>query len=417
MAYSPTTTNATFEYDKNNQLEVAVLSITKTADGSLPIDIISIYENILIYEDMFQGAISARLIIRDQSSLISSLPIVGGEKIKIKYKTASYAQYVELDFVVYKVGQPEIANGPENITVSQLFLCSPEVFWAANNDISKGYEGSYADIITALIRESGTTKSITVGDSAANGLNTFVCPMWNIFTAIKWCASRANPASLSPMFFWETSSGYVFKSLDDIYNSTPYKKIYIQDRNQAVNMTSDQVFNTCYRYEVMESNDKLKQFSDFAFGNSTYVLDLTNKQISKVDHSYVKDVFNTQKIHLDSFPVSDDAVSFRNKSDFILMKTDHSEISDFTSKSTISLMDNTRLMVQVPGDSNMCAGDILNVDIPIKVGLSIGKNLYTSGKFLVRSIKHSLQKATYVQTLELSKDSFATALTAASTAL
>ena len=86
MAYSPTTTNATFEYDKNNQLEVAVLSITKTADGSLPIDIISIYENILIYEDMFQGAISARLIIRDQSSLISSLPIVGGEKIKIKYK-------------------------------------------------------------------------------------------------------------------------------------------------------------------------------------------------------------------------------------------------------------------------------------------------------------------------------------------
>ena len=408
MAASSTSTNSTFEYDKNNQLEVAILTITKTAPGSPAIDITSIYENILIYEDIFQGAMSARMIIRDQSTLAASLPIVGGETVQLKFRTPSFTNFKTLNFVVYKVGERGLPNSSENISINELFLCSPEIYWAANNDISKAYQGNYADIITALINESGTTKTVDMGNSIPTGITNFVCPMWNIFTAIKWCASRANPQSLAPMFFWETTNGYVFKALDEMYGATPYKTLYLQDRTQALNTTSDKVFNTCYALEYPPSNDKLKQFSVGAFGNNTYVLDLTNKQLSKVGHSYINDVFNTQNIHIDKYPVSDDAISYRDKSDYVIMRPDHSEISDFTSKSTISLMDNTRIMIQTPGDSNMCAGDIIYLSVPIKVGLSMGNDAYISGDFLVRTIKHSLQKVSYVQTLELTKDSFAT---------
>jgi hypothetical protein len=402
-------TNPVVEYDKNSQLEVKTLTITKAANGSTPVDITSLYENILIYEDIFQTAISARLIFADQVSLISSFPIVGGEKISIEFRTPCYTSFVKLDFIVYQVGDRDVPNSSENLQMNQLFLCTPEVWWAANNDISAGYAGPYSDIIAAMLKETGTTKTLT--NEATTGINNFVAPMWNVFEAIKWCASRSNSQSLSPLFFWESTTGFFFESLKNMYDNAAYKRIYIEDRTPyGADTSSDKVFNAVYSYDFPKSNDKLKQFSKGAFGNDTFVLDITNKQITKNTKSYFNDVFTTQNIHIEGFPISDDAISLRHKTDFVLKKTDSSELSDYTKKATIALMDNVRILVSVPGDSNLRAGMTIWLEIPARVELSIGKDEYVSGKWLVRSIKHNIHKQTYSQVLELTKDSFAKAV-------
>ena len=397
--------NSVFQYDKNYQLEVATLTITKSASGSIPIDISSIYENILIYEDIFQTSISARLIIRDQVSLVSSLPIVGGEKISLKFRTPSFTNFISLDFIVYKVGEREIQNSSENIQINQLYLCTPEMWWAANNDISAGYTGPYSDIISALLKETSTTKTFT--PEASTGINNFVCPMWDTFTAIKWCASRSNSQSLSPMFFWESTNGYAFKSLKVMYDIAAYKSIYIEDRGTfGADATSEKSFNAVYSFEYPESNNKLKQFSAGVYGGDSFVLDITNKQITKSPKSYINDVFTKQDIHINGFPINDSASTIRNKTGFINKRNDQSDLSGFTKNATIALMDNSRILVTIPGDSNIHSGDTIWMDVPMKVGLSIGKDPLISGKWLVRSVKHNIQKNSYSQVLELTTDSF-----------
>ena len=196
-------------------------------------------------------------------------------------------------------------------------------------------------------------------------------------------------------------------SLKVMYDTASYKSLYIEDRGTAgADATSDKVFNSVYSFEFPESNNKLKQFSDGVFASNSYILDQTTKQITKSSKSYIDDVFVQGDVHINGFPVSDDALSIRNKFWLVKKRNDQSELSGFTKNATISLMDNTRLLVTVPGDSNLHAGDTIWLAFPMKVGLSIGQDPFISGKWLVRSCKTNIKKSTFSQVLELTSDSF-----------
>ena len=390
-------------YDRNSQIELQMLTIKHHSEDKI-LDILPIMEQFVIYDDFLQPSISAKLVIRDQINLVGTLPIVGGEVVAIKYRTPIHDEVISLEFMVYKTEDREIPNGAENIQMNQLLLCTPEVWFSANVDAVSSYTGSYSDIIDRMLKEIGTKKPLLKEDSI--GIVDYVAPTINYFAAMKFCASRANSNTRSPMFFWETTKGYRFKSLKELYRAAQFKFIYIEDRGVSGEDTDpEKTFNTVYSYDYRAGNNRLKQFSQNAFGSDGINIDPINARMVKNNNSYDK-MFNENDIKLNKFPLNDDAKDIRKTQSFTIFKNDQSHLNDFIKGAANVFMDNNRIYVNLPGDSNMQSGDVVWLDVPSKSALSIDKELHTSGKWFVRSIKHLINKVTYSIVCELTRDSF-----------
>lgn len=390
-------------YDRNHQVDIIELILKK---GSKSVDITPLMDQFIIFEDIFQTSLTARLIFRDQVNLVGTFPIVSGETISFKYRTPIYNEIVSLEMVVYKVGERGIGNNSENIQINQLFLCTPETWWAANNHISAAYKGTYTDIISKIINETGSKKKFIDKEDSV-GIVEFVAPAtFNVFQAVKFATGRSNTKTASPMFFWETPHGFHLRSLKEIYRETQRKNLYIEDRSIAgVDKDADKVFNTCFSFEYLESNDRLSQYNANAFGADNFTVDIPNARIFKMTNTY-NDLFHKHDIKLNKYPLNDDSKSINNDIDYIPYRKDLSHNGTYNRRSTLALMDNLKLNVQIPGDSQFKVGDIVWLQIPAKVGLDIGVEEHSSGKWLARSIKHLITKTTYTMTCELTKDSF-----------
>lgn len=397
------TSTAASLYDSNNQIEIQTLTLKKPT-GTVVLDISAIMQQIIIYEDMFQASLSADLFIADQVNLVGTFPIIGGETVSITYKTPFYTDVISLDFIIYGVGDRGINNDTGNIQVSHLKLCTPEIWWAANNDSSAGYTGTYSDIIARIIQSTGTKKKFLNQESSVGVVN-YVGPSCNIFASIKFCASRANTQMQSPMFFWESPAGYNLRSLKEAYRADYSKYIYLGARNQADQGDADRLFNTAYDFDYEEGNNRLKQYTAGAFGATNFTVDLNNKTLSKTVNTY-DDVFNAKDIKLNKYPISDPMKASRSLTGYIPWRADQSHNSAYVRKANLSMMDNLKMMVNIPGDTALKAGDVVWLEVPSRSGLGVDSEKFSSGKWLLRSIKHLITKQTYSMTCELTKDSF-----------
>lgn len=397
-------TNSTpaVNYDTQKQVDIQTLTLKKPNSATV-LDISSILTQFIIYEDLFQGPLSGTLIITDQVNLVGTFPIVGGETVSITFKTPFYQDTVSLDFIIYKVGDRGVTNSPENVQVSILHLCTPEVWFAANNDASAGYQGTYSDIVTRLLGTLGTSKKFDKEDSV--GIVTYVAPSNTTFQAMKFCASRANSQTQSPMFFWETLQGYKMKSLKTLYRADYNKILYISPRNMVDQSDPEKLFNTVYDFDFDENNNRLEQYNVGAFGAVNFTLDLTNKRLSKTTNSY-NDVFTTADIKLDKFPLNDPMKDKRSLTQYMPWRADGSHLTAFNRKATLSMMDNYKLKVNIPGDSALQVGDVVWLDIPSRSGLGVDTEKLSSGKWFLRSMKHLITKSTYSIIGEITKDSF-----------
>lgn len=389
-------------YDKNNQIELLELTLEKK---SKKFDLVQVMEQFILYEDIFQPYMTARLLIRDQVNFVGELPVVGGEQVTIRYRTPVYNEATTLKFIVYKVGERGINNTTENIQMNQLFLCTPEAWKEANQGICSSFKGTYTNIIRDLLKEVDTKKKMDFEESV--GIVDYVAPaVFPVSKSIKFCASRANSRSMSPMLFWETPTGFNFKSLKELYRATYNKYVYIEDRAVAgADRDANKTFNTAYRFEILESNDRLKQYVKNAFGADNYMVDHTNARILKVSNSY-DELFGKYDIKLNKFPLNDDNKSPKPNIDYIPYTADMGHLSSFNRKASFLFMDNQSVICDIPGDSQLAVGSVIWMEIPSKVGLSLGIEEYSSGKWLLRSAKHLITKTTYTMTCELTKDAF-----------
>lgn len=390
-------------YDKSNQLDLVELTLKKP-NSNTTLDVISLLDQFIIFEDMFESSISARMIFRDQLNLVGSLPIVGGEEINLKYKSTIHPDIISLDFIVYEIGERGIENSSENIQINQLMLCTPEVWKASNTQVASAYTGTYSDIIHKIVNELGSKKKFEREESV--GIVNYAAPTINAFKAIKFCSTRANSKTSSPMFFWETCHGYHFRSLKETYRAAHDKFIYIEDRSVVgADRDANKAFNTVFNIEYMKTNNRLDQYTANAFGADNYMVDQTNRRILKQRNSY-EDIFHKQDIKLNKFALNDPMKDVRANESYISYRPDLSHLSAFNRMANLTMMNNMQAMVSIPGDSKLKAGDIVWMEIPAKVGLNIGTEALSSGKWLVRSLKHLITKTTYTTICELTKDSF-----------
>lgn len=399
--------NAEVGYSQYNQVEITAVSLFrdgwKTEDY---IDLRSLVQEISIFEDMFSPTITASIFILDALNVVDEMPIIGGERILLQFKTPSMEEMISQEFVIYKVTKRTVEPRQNNYQSYGLLLCTPDRYKDSNTDISRTFKGSYTDIITQVLNIIKSPKPLDAEQSA--GINSFISPYWSPLKICAFAAKRAIGESFEPFFFYEDLDGYKFKSSKTIYKQEPVNKYFIgMEQSKGENTSPNNGFTAITNWEIIDGNDRLDQNADGLFGAKVFQYNMQNKTMTLNNYDYTQ-MFDTDvAVKIEKYPLYDD-VKDRTKTQFIFERFDKSHLGAYYRKMMFGMLSAYGLRVSVRGDSTLRVGQIIELDIPSAraSGADPKMEQVTSGRWLITSLKHMIRKDEYNIILELSKDSY-----------
>ena len=127
------------------------------ANGDKPLEIKQLVQNIEYVEAVALPYVSATIVIVDSAGLISSLPIMGSEKVIINVKTNARDEVTEYIMRIWKVGNRYTQQNKQAYTLG---LVSEEVINNETVRMSAPLVGNPESIAIKLVNELGSTKTI-----------------------------------------------------------------------------------------------------------------------------------------------------------------------------------------------------------------------------------------------------------------
>ena len=214
------------------------IDIFSTKDPNKSVSVVNGTIQVMYYESLLQDTIVATVLFTDtgdaidEKSAVEGLPIVASEKVLLKIRDNND---VQLDLTLYNDNSSSVGDqttkGAVNLTlVSKEFLLNDKV------SVNKRLDGKISDSVKTLLTEFLETEKDVSDIEESNNLN-MTPKNWKPIYTINWLSKHAAPTSVTPIgktagyFFFETSEGYKFKSIDTllsqekkksiIYNETP----------------------------------------------------------------------------------------------------------------------------------------------------------------------------------------------------
>jgi hypothetical protein len=196
--------------------------------------------NLKYYESILQDSVRASVIFVDSGNsidgktVIEGLPLVGQEKVSLKF-TDNNEKTLDLTLYVNKVSP--IAN-ETNKSMVQIDLASKEYIMNEKVRLNKRFDGRISVSINTILTDKkylGTDKKCDIEETAND--YSFIGNNRKPYYAMNWLSKKAvpnlpdAPGNTAGYFFYETSEGFKFKSIDTllgqksiksiIYNQTP----------------------------------------------------------------------------------------------------------------------------------------------------------------------------------------------------
>ena len=175
------------------------------------------------FESIFNPNVAASIVLTATSQMVTDLPIRGTEKVEFTLTHPSgepieFKEELGTHWVIDGVEEPSTSSTQEMIL---LRLTTPENVKQelVNNRLTLRYDPSIAINVhvEGILSNLGTLKEFDI-EKTANSYG-FYGNYWRPFKAIYWLAKRATATGggdRAGFLFWETKSGYHFKSIDTI---------------------------------------------------------------------------------------------------------------------------------------------------------------------------------------------------------
>jgi len=411
--------------------------------------------------------VAGTMSVVDSAGLLADLPIQGGETVKIVVDTSSTDDPQEYVMQVWKVGNRYAKNQTQAFTLG---LVSVE---ALNNEcvrLMKRLEGKPEEIIAKILQEDlNTDKPFVVNLNGMTSPTQFAVKMlptnrrpFDIISSLcvksvkidsggsagknsKSDGDRDKISGSAGYFFWENKRGYNFFAVDDLLDENeentwgPYiEKPANQSDGADDRLTISQaVFQS--EVDVMSAMRKGKYSSLIVFFNHS------TGQYHEYDYS-LEDAYDNMKhlgaqnkpslIKFGDKSISDyptrivstilDHESWYNEPAIASYEEEDeseepSEFCDFhkhfaaQSLMRYELLKHQMATVVIPGNSEICAGDKINIKLVNKApGARIQDEPYdqeSSGIYLIEEVTHTYDstKSTngkFTTTLRLMRDSY-----------
>lgn len=395
---------------------------------------------LMYYESILQDSIKATITFADtgnsidNKTVIEGLPMVGQEKVFLKFRDNNEQT---LDLVLYINKVTPLADDTTKSMV-QIDLASKEFIMNEKVRLNARFDGKISDHIKKILTDQnylGTEKNVDIEETSNN--YNFIGNNKKPYYAMNWLSKRAVPnlpdakGNTAGYFFFETSEGFKFKSIDSmlsqekkksiIYNQTPdsrgtnipagydvkaldYSKDNRVDVQEKLKMgafsTRTVLFDpfNCY-YEVITPNAKEKEKSLKLAGKELCVL---NPEFNKEGAN--KEFSRTTYMLLDkgTLPVGDSKQQIEKSTE-----------ENFDPKNILNQaimrynqLYSIKTTITIPGDFSLHAGDVVFIDAPELAPETKEVSKENGGLYIIADLCHYISpKETYTK-LNLVRDSF-----------
>ena len=417
-------------------------------DKTKAIDITNQMLSLSLYEDIFAPTLYGIISITDSIGLMNGVkgtgnvffPIVGEEYLAFTYEIAGKPA-VTFGFQVYKIEGIENEPNFKNRKY-QLHFASVEHFTDATTLVQKSYKSAISDIANNIFTTYLKTNK-TLDIQATNGQQNLIIPRLTPFEALDMLARRSVPqigGIVSAYLCYETTDNtFHFKNIEQILvdgekkyqaNNALYT-YYIKNPNVVDNQGD--AFKTVISFKLKNKFDTIEKLKKGYFESSTIVYDFVN-HVFKETRFRFKDAQNTtttlaqypenstafiDKVTSPSTNTSGTNTSSAANTDVYVKKflvAKDSTLPDtwfeqvYGSKSGyMTRLGQNMTTIEVYGDSEIHAGDVINLSYPEILGMTGPKDpgdRFLSGKFLIGTIQHKFTKNAYVATMDLYKSGY-----------
>lgn len=395
---------------------------------------------LMYYESILQDTVRITYTFADSGNTIDNktalegLPIVGQEKVTLKFRDNNES---ELNLTMY-VNKVTPLTDDTTKSMVQLELVSKEFIMNEKIRLNERFDGKISDHIKKILTESNylaTKKKIDIEETLNN--YNFIGNNKKPYYAMNWLSKKAVPnfadakGNTAGYFFFETSEGFKFKSIDSllsqekkksiVFNQTPdsrgdntpsgydvkaldYSKDNGVDVQEKLKMgafsTRTVLFDpfTCY-YEVIAPNAKEKEKSLKLGGKELPVLNPefnrtgANKDFSRTTYYLLdKGTLPSGNTEQQISKSTEENFEYKNILNQAIMR--YNQL--YSAKTTIT----------IPGDFSLHAGDAVFIDAPELATETKDVSKENGGLYIIADLCHYISpKETYTK-LNLVRDSF-----------
>jgi len=375
-----------------------------------------------IFEGISQLTVTGTMTIQDAFNLASFGPIIGQEYLRLKIATPNLTggentiDYTENPFMVTSIDdRVDIGNGVQATTMT---FCSREFVINQRSRVRRNLVGSYSDIVETMLKtDLDSNKKLNIEPSADNKKITApnIKPFDVISIAIKNAVSKK--FNQSTYLFWESTSGFNFRTLGDMYSAAPVMQY---ESTVAGKRTKDGVrdilaeLSAIEGYRITGSPDTVYNYATGIFSSELIVHDIISKSYQKHIYNYSDNFSEEQHLGTKPLAVNDpDGISVSSFPSAQYLKPtvgvgiDQSFNDEFyqyvygsnklelmqARNSQLSMMESAlQLNIDVVGTTIVKAGDIVEIVIPSVSAVKTTKNetedMLYNGNFLIRSLRH-----------------------------
>jgi len=451
-------------FDKVGQYnldEIAIISY-RFAEDSLPrrIDIKGILYNFEIAEDVLLNNIVGSAIVYDMQDIRSILPIIGLERLSLKFNSPGMAGYdytedTGVPLQIYKVDKIRKDPKNERAQLYQIFFCSPEMYRNATTKISRAYAGPVENAVQDILRNVLKSKKPFYFEPTATNAK-YVIPNLKPYEAINFLCTQARSKKFrlnAGYVFYETSEAFHFRSLDSMMgqdgqlSEVPPKFKYqamvtavTEDAKHPELKDIVRRLSSVLKYEFDKPVDTLDNIQNGFYANKVTTHDAFNKTIKTTTYDYNE--IGPMQAHTEMsssrfdkagllYPqdgkgkgvkFADTGKGLNQLSDakaMVVSETSkvHNDYEFTPNEFLLPLMThqkqamrNMNLSLLVYGNTRLNAGDVITFTSPVQRPGEPENNPYTSGRYVIMAIKHmvNVESQRHEMVLKCFKDAVST---------
>ena len=401
-----------------------------------------------IFEDIFLvNGLTGNLVFTDTNNLLQNLPIIGQEQLLLKITTPSLddesIDFTENALVIWKVSSvDEISTGASAVTLE---FCSQESLRNQRVRVSRSYNDTPSKIIENILTDDrylASKKLFEVEETV--GVRNIISPNVRPFNQIKTLMQECVNKDGAPHYlFYESTQGYNFRTLQDLYSQDPIGAFHNGDPNED-NASStrgiQESLDRIVQMDIKSANNQLIDSAAGLFGSKIFTHNIFDKSYNVTTYDYFENFDEHKRIsETESFPKYNETEqkfvdsriyvhpTSKTKGNLDAAYADEnnqnsSAVANKIGDSLLSrksrmheIFSGKKIGLSVHGTIGICAGKMVNINYvaPGRVhddGQTTDK--YISGNYLITKTKHTFKPVTSMHMIHMmvSRDSNTTEL-------
>ena len=382
-----------------------------------------------VYEDLNNNHTTCDITINDAKNMLINFPapeandgIFGYETLDLAFQTPDQGTW-EKQFRLIGITNRKLIREREMVYI--LHFVTAEAIQNLHTRVSKSYKGL---LISDIVQDIHTNlmQGDTINVEPTQYQHHIIIPNIHPCHAINWLATRANSATYkgANYLYYQDKDQFNFVSVESLLQQNSAKSYLFQVANirkdtadgyKSQDVQTDQIAAETYSFDNF--SNILENMQAGMYGNQLYTHSQVRKRWDHYEFDYPSSFDTYKHLYAKNLLWSSKGLGAPINSPNSRLKLHPDGPPDFLFRpeswipiriSQLQQIDNVRLTLTIPGDSDRTVGEVIEFNLPSPEptqNLNQINDKYYRGRFLVTSVRHKIDVDKYITILQLIKDS------------